>query len=258
MDFCRTEKAVEKICLACHVPLGFGESIHKSRPSHGVAFYVEGESVYRFESGERLTTKKNDLIFLPQSSDYTVKSVLPSECYAINFLLTERELSFEPTVLHMENTGMAELFKSAEKAFSTQRLGYAYHCTSCLYSVFYEMLRVAETAYTYKKKETIIRPAVDYIHEHFLQDDIRVEELAELCGISAVYLRRLFVGKFGVSPNRYIARLRTERAKNLLSSELYSVESVCALSGYRDISYFCRTFKKETGRTPSEYRAGLR
>ena len=43
------------------------------------------------------------------------------------------------------------------------------------------------------------------------------------------------------------------RAKDLLSSQFYTVREVCFLSGYNDESYFCREFKKTFNATPSEY-----
>lgn len=256
MDFCHAEKTVEKICLACRVPPDGGEKVHRMRPSHGIALYVSGKSMYHFEKAAALTVGKNELIYLPQGSNYTVEPLEKCECYAINFQLGTDE-TFAPCVLPMENNAV-EHFKNAENAFSAKKLGYEYACMASLYALFYEMLRVAETEYVYKEKTAVLAPAVEYIHEHFFDGEVSVEALAARCGISTAYLRRLFVGKFGVPPVRYIERLRLERAKELLASGLYAVESACRLSGYRDVSYFCRAFKRETGRTPSEYRAGMR
>ncbi len=56
----------------------------------------------------------------------------------------------------------------------------------------------------------------------------------------------------------YLTYVRVDRAKFMLSRYdmiLYEIAQRC---GYKDTSYFCRTFKKITGRTPTEYRQSIR
>lgn len=78
--------------------------------------------------------------------------------------------------------------------------------------------------------------------------------LAELCGVSEVYLRRAFRNAFGVSPAVYMRNKRIAYAKELLLSGEYSVTDVAMLSGFNDTAYFAREFKKATGVSPIAYR----
>ena len=109
-----------------------------------------------------------------------------------------------------------------------------------------------EYALPYSTSEKI-KPAIDYIHENYYKENIQVDHLALLCGISSVHLRNIFNKKFAMSPIKYINNLKISRAKELLDSQFYTVGEVCLMSGYNDESYFSREFKKITGDSPSEY-----
>lgn len=253
MDFLEKTPVITRINLAIRVPAGCGEPLHRNRPTYGIALHLEGEKLYRFEGGRELVVCKNDLIFLPRQSNYYVDSRVEGECYAINFSLAE-DLTFEPFVLHMKNAfRVLEHFKSAEKAFRAKKSGYEYRCFADTYAVLQEMSRVRYMAYPFFKSDKRLIPAIDYIHEHFHEGKIELETLAALCDLSVVYFRRLFEGVFGLSPIKYINGLKLERAKELLSSGLYSVEAVCRLSGFENMSYFCRFFKSSSGEAPGQY-----
>ena len=46
----------------------------------------------------------------------------------------------------------------------------------------------------------------------------------------------------------------SENAKKLFKSDKYSVNEVCEMCGFDNLSYFSKTFKKFTNQTPSEYK----
>ncbi|MBQ8232699.1 MAG: helix-turn-helix domain-containing protein [Lachnospiraceae bacterium] len=51
--------------------------------------------------------------------------------------------------------------------------------------------------------------------------------------------------------SKYINNLKISRAKELLSSGMYTVTQAAEMSGYTDVSHFSREFKKATGAAPS-------
>lgn len=81
-----------------------------------------------------------------------------------------------------------------------------------------------------------------------------MKELSQNANISYEYFRRIFENVYGVSPVKYLNKLRIDRAKELLNSGMYTVADAAFQSGFSDISYFSRFFKKETGLSPSEYK----
>ena len=95
--------------------------------------------------------------------------------------------------------------------------------------------------------------AIDYIYTEYTNDNIEISYLSELCNMSESYFRRIFLKNYGISPIKYINNLKIERARELLTSGLYTVSDVAELSGFHDESYFSREFKKHSGKTPKEY-----
>lgn len=72
--------------------------------------------------------------------------------------------------------------------------------------------------------------------------------------ISENYLSRLVKQYTGRSVGAWIAIVRIQRAKRLLSQTRKSVIDIASDVGIDDQSYFSRLFKKETGMTPSAFR----
>ncbi len=61
-----------------------------------------------------------------------------------------------------------------------------------------------------------------------------------------------------MSPSDYLNRLRIERAKALLLENMFlTVREIAEITGYADQLYFSKVFKKETGMTPSDFRAAF-
>ena len=80
-----------------------------------------------------------------------------------------------------------------------------------------------------------------------------VEELAGRLEVSAAHLSRVFSKKIGLSPGKYITRMRVEYAKLLLRDPDITITYVAEASGFANANYFAKVFRKETGMSPSEY-----
>ena len=92
-----------------------------------------------------------------------------------------------------------------------------------------------------------------WAREH-LSEDFSIDELARAAGVSARTLARRFHDSLGVSPLRFVQRLRAERGAHLLSTTRASVEEIAARVGYRDPVAFRRVLKREAGVTPRALR----
>lgn len=82
-----------------------------------------------------------------------------------------------------------------------------------------------------------------------------VAELATKAAMSEEHLRRLSLTETGVSPMRYVTRLRMRHAESLLVSGRYSIAQVAVQVGYENPFAFTTAFKRVTGLPPSQYRA---
>lgn len=254
MDFIFDDKLeVSEIVIAIKVPAGHGDAVHKNRASHGFAMHLEGDKDYDF--GDKVCkVRKNDIIYMPKGSSYSVETYEKGLCYAINFQLSH-EMTNGPFSFTPKNPNLfIEAFRAAEKAWRTKSEGYIFKCKSELYSILSAMRAERRMDYHPFAKLEIIRPALDIIAENYSSGELSIPELSEKCGVSEVYFRSVFRSVFGVSPIKYINQLKISRAKELLSSKMYTVASVAEMSGFCDISYFSREFKKAVGVSPSEYK----
>jgi transcriptional regulator GlxA family with amidase domain len=77
-------------------------------------------------------------------------------------------------------------------------------------------------------------------------------------GVSPTQLSRAFHSRHGVTIPGYVRRLRTTLASHLLSTTDMMIGEVGLAVGYHSMSAFVRGFTRESGRTPSTFRAEAR
>ena len=94
---------------------------------------------------------------------------------------------------------------------------------------------------------------ISYIGEHFAED-VPVEQLAQLAGLSKFHFIRAFKRDTGFTPHEYIIHVRINTAKYLLKNSRLSIREICSATGFSGESVFCSSFKKHVGLTPLEYR----
>lgn len=100
---------------------------------------------------------------------------------------------------------------------------------------------------------TYVSQAIQFIEDHYDQD-ISLESLAGQIGISPFYLSRLFKSEIGQTFVEYLTQLRVQEAIKLASNTRLSIKEIAGRTGYQNPTYFCRIFKKYTGRTIGEIR----
>lgn len=74
-------------------------------------------------------------------------------------------------------------------------------------------------------------------------------------GLSVSQFSYLFRTYNGISPMAFLTELRMRKARELLESSSISVKEIASRLGYEDPLYFSRQFKKNTGLSPTSYRA---
>lgn len=82
-----------------------------------------------------------------------------------------------------------------------------------------------------------------------------VNEVANRLGVSSVWLHKLFVKETGVSPGDWTRARRFTEAKRKLEESNQTTVDIALSLGYSTGQAFAAAFRKESGMTPSEYRA---
>ena len=230
---------------------------HINRPTHGLVLYAndrpDDKRIYTFDDGRSLLVGQNELIYIPQHSNYTVSSTIPGGCYAINFTLAQ-EVNIPPFIFKPKNLSViVNYFKSTVKTWQAKKTAYHMECKANLYNIITLLQNEYHLQYTSPKNRDTISPAIEHIHKSYLTESLSIAELARFCDISENYFRIIFKNIYGTSPQKYINSLRIAHFKELITSGLYSISEAAEMSGYTDLCYFSRVFKKAEGITPSEF-----
>ena len=251
---------ITEIATAIYLSGMQGRPIHRDRPTHGIVFNFGCSASYTFEDGKTYVCHSGECIFLPKGSNYTAKRheyVGQKEfgVYAINFISLSDENMSKPWVMRIKAEGeMLASFSKAARAWIKKENGYYEECLSDLYRIIKQIKKESAAPANGQKTAELLAPAIRYINERYLTEVISISHLAQLCGVSEVYLRRAFQAVYSISPTLYIRNKRIQYAKDLLETNEYSVTDVAMMSGFNDTAYFAREFKKATGIPPSAYR----
>lgn len=106
-----------------------------------------------------------------------------------------------------------------------------------------------------EKSTNNIEQAKEYIKVNF-DKDISLDDVSRNVNISPYYFSKIFKEETGQNFIEYLTNIRIEKAKELLISSEYSMKEICLMCGYSDPNYFSRSFKKNVGVTPTEYKEG--
>lgn len=101
-----------------------------------------------------------------------------------------------------------------------------------------------------------VKQCLNYLHENYDQD-IRVQDVAEVVNLHPGYLQRIFKNHTGETLMQYLTRLRVDKASMLLRHTDIPVADIADYVGVGSRQYFHALFKKQTGFTPVQYRNSL-
>ena len=106
------------------------------------------------------------------------------------------------------------------------------------------------------RRKVLPRPVItciDYIYDN-LHSKISLDDLADITGLSAPYLSRLFHREMGITLKQYILSKKVEAAENLLKFSDYPCSDISQYLGFGTESHFITVFRSFTKTTPGEYR----
>jgi len=97
----------------------------------------------------------------------------------------------------------------------------------------------------------------EFVEEH-LEENISIQALASIAGLSMYHFARAFKQSEGMTPHEYLIHCRVQRAKDLLAETDLPLSEIALASGFSDQSHCARRFREHVGVTPSSYRWSLR
>ena len=108
--------------------------------------------------------------------------------------------------------------------------------------------RSVDTANASEKLKTVL----DYIHLHYAEP-LTVAGLAAQCYFSEYYFMRFFKKHMNMTVVEYLNNLRLEKAVELFEQGNTSILEVSLATGFHNLSYFHKIFKRKFHMTPREF-----
>lgn len=115
-------------------------------------------------------------------------------------------------------------------------------------------IQVRQSTDTLAIEDVQVATALSYIRRNAMSN-IRVKDILNQVTLSRRAFEHRFTQIVGHTPHHEINRVRMERVKLLLRETELSIGEIALRTGFEYSEYLAAAFKRETGKTPSEYRA---
>ncbi|MBR6538864.1 MAG: helix-turn-helix domain-containing protein [Bacteroides sp.] len=147
-------------------------------------------------------------------------------------------------------------------AFEEQGFYSVIHFMSILYDLsLYDDAKVLSSS-SFAKIDTYsdsrrVQKVQRYITDHY-QEEIRLNTLADMVGMTPVSFSRFFRLRTGRTLSEYIIDIRLGSATRLLVDSQRTIAEICYECGFNNLSNFNRMFKRKKGCSPKEFRDNYR
>lgn len=219
----------------------------------GTGIFINSQVIHRFEAAESVIIPNivfSPLLLAAEDSLIYRKYVCPVIISSADCLIFSPHIPWQKDIL----TKLHEVFAIQEEE-DMRELRTAETLLS-LWGIIYDNLRTSESFQRKKAAahtEARLQIMMQFIHKNY-REHITLEDIAGAVSLSKSSALDLFRKYLRTSPVSYLVNYRLKRAAKLLDASDYSISSAANSTGFENTGYFCRSFKKLFGVTPTEYR----
>ena len=174
---------------------------------------------------------------------------------------TPTRAQFAKTAKQLVEWGLkVDLTQAEEAYFHTRVIGpKQYEAMVRLLTIFAEHLSMVSNQLVVQQDNAepqMIARAREFIIEH-QAEDLSLAEVAKAVNCSTFYFCKMFKKATGLHFTEYLARVRIEKAKNLLLNPNLRISEIAYEVGFQSLTHFNRVFRRLVGQSPTEYRQKL-
>ncbi|WP_435171336.1 helix-turn-helix domain-containing protein [Paenibacillus glycanilyticus] len=235
---------------------------------HSLAYVYSGEGVLAFD-GEEKPLGPGDLFQIWPGLPMRLTSSRSNPLHFHSFLFQYRTIQWEGgTMLSREASGklplqlgnagpeqmvLESVFREAYELWQDKNNGYEWHVKLQLLNALQLIQRLGANREDHPGAVTAVQKAIQYMKQSF-KENLTRDQLAESISLSPGYFSVLFKAHTGISPIRYLNKIRIDQSKLLLRNTDLPIKEIAEESGFEDSFYFSRLFQKETGMSPRDFR----
>ncbi len=149
-----------------------------------------------------------------------------------------------------DDVGMNRIGRNFEKMIEAYMHGNIPQASVQMWQIFLECVQSVQEDLA---GGSCIRQIQEYIQTHYIED-FTAGEIEKTCGLSYKYAGTLFKEATGQTIREYQRMLRLARACKLLKETDRTITEIAQMTGFSEVFYFSKVFRKERGCSPSEYR----
>jgi AraC-like DNA-binding protein len=172
-----------------------------------------------------------------------------------------RGLPMHFTAKELHESHVDNMIDQCVQEYRNRSYGYDLRIRSLLYLVFTGIIRrwidAGFVPQNYASRIEPIYTLPSYIARN-IQEPLKVEDLAQYCGLSYPWFARKFHQIYGISCKEYIERVRLFRVEHYLQFTDCDLNYISQHTGYADCSHLVRDFRKLRNTTPGQFRQAYR
>ncbi|MDR1374092.1 MAG: helix-turn-helix domain-containing protein [Treponema sp.] len=176
----------------------------------------------------------------------------PDQFKFIQFRALELVVLLSRTIIGPSNTEEVVLKVNDQNLKRIQETKNIEELTDELHAIIETM---AEQIFSFRgiRHASALKKAERFIWENYT-GKIKLQEIAEISGLSAPYFSTIFKEEMGENLSTYLNRLRVEKASRMLIETGLSLSDISGSCGFEDQSWFSKIFKQYTGVSPGKFR----
>lgn len=245
---------------------GWQEHPHSHRFCE-IIFVVDGKGCTTVD-GERIDFQKGDILIYNPFIEHYEESNLHEPTEFMFFAIDKFEITDLPqnhllpsdynVLYHSEESYSAiyDLFKKMIAEFESKDDFYVeitQNISRTILMYIFRIINCADQGFNIHKTNGALEKVIRFINDNY-KNNISLEDIAHACYINKYYLSHQFSKFKGMSVGKYVLSMKIEEAKRLLETTSFSINEISERSGFNDPNYFSRSFKKELGISPLNYR----
>lgn len=220
--------------------------------------YIYKGSGHFFLDGEWTALSSGNIVLFPPSVPqfYSYYARENPEIYWIHFTGSSCEAILNRYSIQNgnigENMSIKQLFQDIILELQLKKLHYEDVVVDLFYIILSKIHRSFHAALNPVENDFSIDRLIIELNTKYM-DTWTISAMADFCKLSSSHFAHSFKRRMDVSPMQYLNALRIEKAKEFLTANTMSVNTVARLVGYEDPLYFSRVFKNSTGIAPHEF-----
>ena len=231
------------------------KGFRKNRENSALIVKYEGESCY-INNGKRIYSNNEQIVLLPKGCSYKWECIKEGHFISIEFdsnIVGDEIIPIKYS--HCEK--IYKYFLAYNHDFVINRESNELLKIRYAYDIFCDIANyVKANLYTSKFVKDSMKDVLEYINISY-NKSLSNEFLASKTNYGVSHFRKLFTEIVGISPLQYVNKVRMEKAKELLYSDINKISEVAELVGFDNVYYFSNAFKKYYGISPIKYKKRL-